>query len=264
MKNPIEQAKKHAIEAFPEESCGWIIRDEYIPSKNIADDPVNHKEGDNTCGCRLCMFRVDKKDVAKYLPKADMLIHSHPNGPLWPSQCDMASQMKMGLPWGIIPVEEGRAGDPEIWGDTLPIPELLGRTFMHGIRDCYSIIRDTFRMGKERLAMDGITKNWPFDPIYLADCPRDDAWWEGDDDLYTTNPIKWGFVDVKFEDIKPGDVFLTSIRSEKLNHGGLLISNDLIMHHLPQRVSRREPSAIWGRQAKKWVRYVGEGSIYEA
>jgi hypothetical protein len=47
------------------------------------------------------------------------------------------------------------------------------------------------------------------------------------------------------------------IRSSKENHGGILVGNDLIVHHLPSRMSRREPAGLWGRQATRWLRYKG-------
>jgi proteasome lid subunit RPN8/RPN11 len=262
-KEAYEQARRHARDLYPEEACGFIVKGEYVPVKNVASDPKSHVDDPDACTCRKCCFRVAKKDVAKYLPDADMFLHSHPDGPLYPSRTDMQSQISMGIPWGIIALDEERIGQPEIWGDTLPIQPLVGRTFLHGIRDCYSLIRDVYRLGRERLALDDITREWPFDPIYLADKPRDHAWWEMDLDYYETEPGKWGFVPIAQHEAQPGDVFLASIRANgKINHGGVLLSNDLILHHLPQRVSRREPAGIWARHAAKWVRYVGEGSIH--
>lgn len=260
--NAFEQARQHARAMYPEEACGFVVGDSYIPVQNIAADPAEHVPNNPNCTCRLCSFRIAKADVAKHLPAADILLHSHPDGPVYPSQMDMQSQIRMNIPWGIIALDGERIGHPQCWGDELPIPPIVGREFMHGIRDCYTLIRDVFRLGKDALAMDGITSKWPFDPIYLADKPREDAWWESDFDLYEDNFKDWGFVEIGAHEVRPGDVFLASIRSEKLNHGGVLISDDLILHHLPLRVSRREPSGIWARTARKWVRYVGKESIY--
>ncbi len=252
------EAKIHARAVFPEESCGFIVDDAYIPVDNQAADPAQHEEGNVNCPCRLCAFKISKADSAKYLGKAQMILHSHPHGPVFPSRLDMIGQIATAVPWGIIALDEDRIGDPELFGDQLPIAPLLERQFMHGIRDCYSLVRDTFRMGREGLMEAGITDEWPLDPIVLKDVPRDDAWWNGEDDFYNVLASSYGWKEITLEEAQPGDVFLNKIESDKFNHAGVLISNDLIMHHLPSRFSRREPSGIWARAAKRWLRYTGE------
>lgn len=248
-----EDAKAHARRVYPEESCGLIVSGRYIACENISADPAEHKDTD--CGCRLCTFEIAPKVYAKYAAKVDMIVHSHPDGPFFPSKADMEGQLLTEKPWAIIALDEERvANEPVIWG--ADIPPILGRSFMHGVTDCYALIRDVFALGREKLAEQGIP-DWPYDPIFLADCPRDDAWWESGQDLYMDNFKKWGFEEVSGAP-QPGDVFIMSIRSSKNNHGGLLVGQDLIVHHLPGRLSRREPAGLWGRQASKWLRYKGE------
>lgn len=248
-------AKKHARALYPEEMCGFVVDGKFVPVQNVAADPATHVE--EGCKCRLCAFQISDQDTLRYFDKAQMILHSHPGGPVHPSKADMNGQMLTGLPWGVVALDEDRMGDFEIWGDSLPIAPLLSRTFMHGIRDCYSLVRDTFRMGKERLAAEGITDAWPYDPITLLDMGRDDGWWNGEDDFYAEHFEKVGFKLITREEARPGDCFLLKIRCDKFNHAGILISNDLIMHHLPMRVSRREPSGVWSRAAERWLRYVG-------
>ncbi|MDE4297081.1 Mov34/MPN/PAD-1 family protein [Phaeobacter gallaeciensis] len=252
-----EAAKKHARKVFPEESCGFIVDGVYIPVENHAVDPALHEDGNTNCSCRLCAFKISKTDTANYLGKAQMVIHSHPHGPVFPSRQDMEGQIETAVPWGIIALDEDRIGDPEVWGDQLPVAPLLERQFMHGIRDCYSLVRDTFRAGHEGLAQQGITTEWPFAPITLKEVPRDDAWWEGGDDFYNVLADSYGWKEIKMEEAQPGDVFLCKIRSQKFNHAGILVSRDLILHHLPSRFSRREPVGLWARSAGRWLRYTG-------
>lgn len=182
------------------------------------------------------------------------VLHSHPGGPLFPSEADMRGQIASEVPWGIIPLDEDRIGDPIMWGDSLPIADVIGREFMHGVRDCYSLIRDCFRLGRDRLAAQGVA-DWPYEPIELEEIPRDDAWWDGDQDLYGDNFARVGFRSVPLHEAMPGDVFLMSIRSPKANHGGLILPNNLILHHLPARLSRREPAGIWLRNATLILRW---------
>lgn len=235
-------AQAHARAEYPKESCGLVVAGVYHACRNIAADP----ESD---------FVIHPDDHVRALKNGalEMVIHSHPNGPLSPTRADMEGQVKSGVAWAIVPLDEERMGEPLIWGGDTPIAPLIGRTFIHGISDCYSLIRDTYRLGREGCAQHGV--EWVFDPIELPEGPRDDNWWDAGEDLYIDNFGPAGFKRIAFEEAQPGDLFLCSIRSDKLNHGGLLLPNSLILHHLPARPSRREPAGIWARQADMWLRY---------
>jgi proteasome lid subunit RPN8/RPN11 len=241
----IAAAKSHARREYPKESCGFVFRGEYMPQINVADDPMQD-------------FRIASDSYVAFaaLGGLEGVIHSHPDGPLFPTHSDMVGQLATALPWAIIATDGLQCGDPVMWGDSLPIMPIIGRDFMHGVLDCYSALRDTYRLGKMELAKQGVTDVWPYDPITLPEVPRDDSWWEQpDQDLYSAGIRDNGFRVIDRSEVRPGDGFLVKLRSDKFNHAGLLISNDLILHHLPGRLSRREPSGIWGRQAEMWVRY---------
>lgn len=253
LREAFEAAKQHARETYPEESCGLIVDGAYVPVPNIAADPSTHvTEGD--CTCRLCAFAMHPSTMVTY-PNATHVLHSHPDGQYWPSAADMRGQMASGLAWGVIALDIDRISDPVLWGN-VPIPPIIGRTFLSGVTDCFSLMRDTFRLGKDKLAEQGI--DWPLDPVEIADQPRDDAWWEMGQNLYLDHFSERGFRQVKFEEARPADVFLCMIRSDRYNHGGLLLRNNLILHHLPGRLSRREPAGIWARHAGVWLRYEGK------
>lgn len=253
-----EDAKAHARQEYPLESCGLIVSGKYIACENVADPVDIHNSEDKNCTCQLCSFVIAPDTFAKHMIDGtiDMVIHSHPNGPYFPSKADMECQMTGSVPWAIIVLDAERIGSPIIWGDQAPIPNVIGREFMHGVTDCYSLVRDCFRLGKDELAAQDI-KDWPFTPVKLLDLPRNDSWWNDGEDLYEKNFLRAGFVRIDASEAKPGDVFLMKIRSQTSNHAGVLVSSDLILHHLPERLSRREPAGIWGRQATFWLRYVG-------
>lgn len=256
-KTAFEDAKKHAREMYPEESCGLIVKGSYIACENMASSVELHVDSPD-CSCKRCSFMIDPAIYAGHSARSgiDMVVHSHPDGPYFPSKMDMESQAATAVPWAIVPLDEERSGDPVIWGDQLEIRPVLGREFMHGVTDCYSLIRDCFRLGKEGLDKQGV-EGWPFPPITLVDQPRNDAWWAAGEDLYEKNFLRAGFVAIDASEAQPGDVFLLNIRSKVSNHGGVLVGNDMILHHLPQRLSRRDPAGLWGRQATRWIRYIG-------
>lgn len=248
-KKAINKSRIHALNMYPHESVGLIVDDEYIPLENMHEDPENY-------------FKIDPLVWLDYSENSviQAVIHSHPNGEMFPSEMDMRQQITTGVPWGIIKTNGEQALDPVFWGDSLPIVPLIGRPFIHGVYDCYSCLRDTFRLGKEKLEEQAVTKHWPFDPIDLPEVPRDDCWWDSDKDFYKDMFKEIGWVEIPMEEMKPGDGFLIKIRSKKLNHAGLYIGNNLILQHLPGKSSTRQPFGIWGRGADMYLRYEGPGS----
>ncbi|WP_062120547.1 C40 family peptidase [Aureimonas sp. AU40] len=247
-------AQAHAIAEFPRESVGFVVAGRYVPLENVHESPTEH-------------FRIDPAEEARAAVSGtvEWVIHSHPNGPNSPSQADMVAQRSWGIPWAIIVTDGESASDPIMWGDQLPMAPLLGREFVHGLHDCYALIRDTYRVGREGMAAQGLSENWPFPAIELPEVPRGDGWWSEGQDLYVDHFRKFGFREISIREAQPGDVFLGTVShpsapTDKINHGGLLVEDDLIFHHLPKRLSRREPSSIWARSAKLWIRYEGDGS----
>lgn len=242
-----DQIKDHARAEYPKESCGLIVDGAYQPCVNAAEDPLQ----DFVIASNI----IEKATLSG---KLQAVVHSHPNGPHFPSDHDMRSQEASDVAWIIAPLDEDRQFPLVIWGANTPIPPVIGREFVHGVTDCYSLIRDAFRLGREELAKQDV--DWPFAPQDVPDFPRSDAWWsESDDhpaqDLYVDNFAKAGFYEIPRENAREGDVFLCKIRSDKLNHGGVIVGGGMIMHHLPSRLSRREPAGIWQRAADLWLRY---------
>lgn len=253
----VADARTHARSVFPEESCGLIVNGRYVACENRAADPATHDKDDATCRCRLCAFEIADSDYLAHQAELQAVVHSHPNGPAYPSKADMVQQEASDVTWIIITLDETRFGPETVWGGDCPIEPMIGREFVHGITDCYSLIRHAYALGHEGMKAQGM--DWPFKPIKLPLGERDDNWWDNasDNDLYETNYPKAGFVEISVTDVMPGDVFLGRIRSDKLNHGGVLLGGNLILHHLPQRLSRREPAGIWARCAEKWIRFEG-------
>ena len=225
----------HAAAEYPKEACGIITADEgYLPMLNVAEDPQEH-------------FALPAAALEK-LPGALAVVHSHPDGPDAPSATDIAGQINSALPWGLCVVSSDRTvSKPFYWGDMLEPPPLIGREFRHGPSgtdgkgDCYALIRDWYRLEK------GIT---------LPDFPRDDAWWETGGDLYVAHFAEAGFVEIPAQQARDGDVFMMKVQSDRINHAGLLVDGEqLILHHLSGRLSRREPMGRWYKFIAKWVRY---------
>ncbi|MBO6507514.1 MAG: Mov34/MPN/PAD-1 family protein [Roseibium sp.] len=254
----VHAAQAHALQEYPKESCGLVVNGAYVPMENTAL-PVEQHQGESGCTCQLCSFQIDP--AAQLAATADhplqAVLHSHPDGPMFPSSADMSGQLASKVPWGIIATDGERASHPIWFGDEVGIAPIIGREFVHGAADCYKLVRDIFALGKDALEAEGVTKEWPFDPIILPEFARDDSWWDKNQDLYLNHFEEAGFKRIDRSEVRPGDCFLSKIRSDKVNHAGAYVGNNLICHHLVTRPSRREPAGIWAHGAEFWVRYVG-------
>lgn len=232
--------KAHALDAYPHECCGLIIGGDYQPCINIAPDTLNGFEIDPTI-----------------LVNADIqaIVHSHPDGEPMPSEPDRVQMALHGVPWVIASVNHGvvniRTHKPKAY--TAP---LVGREYVHGLQDCYSLVRDYY----EREC--GLT---------LSDYPRAVDWWEDENSpsLYVENFKTEGFVEVPLSDIQKHDAIICRVgRTYHPNHalvylgdsGDLVSENappifgkNLVIHHPHGRNSVRE---IFGENWAKRVAMV--------
>lgn len=229
----ISDIKKHAADAYPNEACGIItIKSKYLRMENTAADPKKD-------------FRIDPKEMLKH--DIGAIVHSHPDGPKFPSENDMTGQISTAVVWGIcVASSDGIVSAPYFWGSPEYIPPLLGRKFRHGpsgsdgCGDCYALIRDWYQLER------GITLN---------EYPRADGWWEKGQDLYEDFFRDAGFYEIRADEVRIGDVFMGRVMSNRVNHAGVLLEGGIILHHLAGRESRREPVGRWMKLIDKWVRY---------
>lgn len=229
-------ARAHALQEFPNESCGVVIVGGYVPIRNIAAEPEKH-------------FAMPD-DTWTAHGRVQAVIHSHPimfgeHGkriPLAPSANDMQHQISSDVPWGITETDGVAASSIVWWGDFRLEDPLLGRSFIHGVTDCYAAIRSW---------------RWQNGRIKLPDFPRDDQWWTSGADLYSDGYAKAGYRAISEAEAKVGDVALINFRSAVPNHGGTLVEGGLLYHHLQNRLSCREPIGRWRSMISKWLRYEG-------
>jgi proteasome lid subunit RPN8/RPN11 len=223
-----------AIDRQPEESCGVFIQYErnspieFCSLPNIAEDREKRFEMDP-----VLFYKLEKQ----YEIKA--VLHSHSNYP-HASKKDMEMQQKMKIPWGIMNFHKGAAREVFFFGDQLPIQDFIGRPFYHGVYDCYGIIRDFYRACG----------------IPMIDHPRGYRWWN----LKGPNLIMKYFeegdwVRVKEQEIQPGDLVFMNIGGTQYNHTALYIGENLILHHLANRLSRREPLTSWKKSSNFYARH---------
>ncbi|MDN5543045.1 MAG: C40 family peptidase, partial [Acinetobacter sp.] len=201
-------------------------------------------------------FEIHHEDLTKAedLGEIQAYVHSHPNASARASDIDLIQIELHQKPWVICAYPDLEFQMYEPCGYKAP---LVGRNYIHGIQDCYSIVRDFY----EREL--GIT---------LIDFERKDAWWESKENksLYLDGFGEAGFVEVG--DMQYGDVLLCRVgRTEHVNHAVIwlgdqtelkseqtesCVGSSIILHHPYGRKSVREVfGSQWQERVAKVVRY---------
>ena len=216
-----EKALEHAKELAPNESVGLVLNSRgktvYYPCKNIADNPTQ-------------TFTLDPVDYAAASQSGDIfaVVHSHPTTDLVFSESDLVSCEKTKLPFYIVNPRNGEWIYKEPDGY---MPDLLGRRWIWGVTDCWSLVRDYYK--KER-------------GIVLKDYDRSmTAEQFLEDPLFESYAWRTGFRELRLgENLQVGDVLLMSIMHPTLNHVAIYLG-DMVLHHLADRLSCREPYNLW-------------------
>ena len=215
------KALLHAQQEDPKESCGLLLnikgKERYHPCRNLSMT-------DHQC------FIIDPEDYVKADNLGDIfaVVHSHPLPPPNPSQADKVSCEASGLPWYIVNPNTEQWGYLEPCGYEAP---LLGRQWVWGITDCWSLVRDWYKENKN---------------IELRDWDRPTT-----PEEFLKNPLfeqcawRTGFRKLRYDErLENGDVLAMSILGNGLNHVAIFINGD-VLHHLTDRLSCIEPYSEW-------------------
>ncbi|TQC75527.1 C40 family peptidase [Pantoea dispersa] len=192
-----------------DEVCGLIIDgDRLWRCRNMHPDPARN-------------FRIDERDwlEAEAAGEITAVFHSHPQAKLVLSAADRTAQLATGIDWWLASAGKLRK--------FRPAPHLLGRRFVHGEIDCYTLFRDAYHLCG----------------IDLPDFERTNGWWVRGENLYLKNMTANGFHEVAFDDIQPGDVIIRRAFPEcDPCHAMIWLGENTILHHeVHGRLSRREP-----------------------
>lgn len=237
MNNAMMAAVGHAIAEYPNESCGFIVmvngEEVYLQCENRSLNPTK-------------MFTLAGEDyiLAEQQGRIVCIVHSHPDGSSAPSDADRLACEKSMHPWRIIAVHKDLGevkyithSDLEPCGYTAP---LIGREFVHGILDCYTLLKDYYKV---RLGIE------------LPEYQREDDWWKKGGNLYQDNYMSAGFLPAPTS-IQEHDVVIMQVKSTVPNHAGIYIGNTRILHHLYGQLSREEIyGGYWQQNTTHILRY---------
>ncbi|EJS8701402.1 C40 family peptidase [Escherichia coli] len=228
----------HAQQAYPIECCGLIAQksrvERYFPCRNVLLPNENKKEGPEYG------FILSPEDyaTAEDWGTVTAIVHSHPDATTQPSERDKNLCDETKLPWVIASWPEGDIRTIYPRGDR----PLVGRQFDLGHADCWSLIRDYFRMNHE---------------IELPNYSVEHHWWEDghDENFYHDCWFECGFREFEGP-TREGDMVMMQVQADKWNHAGILVENGMLLHHLYGQLSQRVPyGGYWVDRTMKVVRY---------
>lgn len=214
----------HAAQAQPRECCGLAVvrrgRLRYWPCRNIAGEAE---------------FAIHPEDQAAAEDAGEVVAvcHSHVHLPPEPSEADRVMCERTGLPWLIVSWPTGAHAVITPSGHR---PPLVGRQFVHGVMDCYTLARDYY-------ASIGIE---------LPDYSREDEWWLNGGDLYRRHFAEAGFVAVSGEP-RSHDALLMQVASPVPNHAAVMVEPGIILQHCHGRLSSRD---VYGGYWRKVTTHV--------
>lgn len=231
----------YVLAQYPNEACAYVVDGNLYPVTNHSTTPEVTFEVD-------CVDRVK----AHALGNVEAFLHSHPykletskqdDFPSWASSSDMQSWIADNIPWGIV-ATDGEGLSSMVWYDDSleAIEPFEGREFISGKNDCYSIIRDYYRVEL------GIT---------LVNGVRGMYWWNNGEDLYERNFERAGFVEIPLEEITVNDVLLMRLEGPVISHAAVVTATNEILHHCIRRLSGYDSLSKWSRQIVKAIRYKG-------
>ena len=228
-----DKALEHEKEQDPNEYCGLLLnirgKEEYFPCRNLS------------MTAHQC-FIIDPEDYVRADNTGEItaVIHSHPVTPPTASEADKISCEEDTLPWHIVNPKT------EQWGYYEPCgykPPLIGRPWVWGVSDCYSLVRGWY---KETRNIE--LKDWerPTTPEEFIKNP-----------MFESCAWRTGFRELRSDEkLQNGDLLFMSILASGLNHVAIFIDGE-VLHHLTDRLSCKEPYNQWLQKCTgKRLRYV--------
>ena len=214
-------AELHAKKGFPSEVCGLVVcikgKEKYKPCKNLSINTYDH-------------FIIDPLDYAEAEDVGTVtgIFHSHPYQSPLPSEADKAACELSQKTWHIYGVNLNK------WHNFQPTgykSSLIGRKWVWGIHDCWTLTKDYYES----------------QGIYLRDWDR-----PNDPEEFRLNPyFDKCFKDTGFreldnsEHLQEGDSLLFSLNSTGLNHVGVYVGKQMVLHHIQGRLSSKDFYGEW-------------------
>ena len=230
----LKKIEEETFRVYPNEMCGFLTAEDFIPVTNISDHPEDS-------------FKIDAADYIKLYKDAIAIVHSHTRERTktelfdlrTPSYADYLSQKKTGKPWLIVGCEGMSVSSP-VQFPRVRSNEYIGRRFQWFLNDCYNLVQDFywFELGID-LPEAKITPDYykmrVFDGIF---------------DVYIE---EYGFKEVPYETLQENDLVLLDNGGFESNHLGIYTKGQILHQGL---LSVSVPFETFIGRIKKVLRYV--------
>ena len=239
-KDALEAIRQAAFRAYPNEACGLLVevgnKVQALECRNAAPNPREH-------------FALNIDDYEAHADKGEVVgvWHSHPDASSEPSVADRMGCDDSMLPWLIVGVGKGENGVLTQFGMTVIEPSgnevpLVGRPYIYGIYDCYTIVRDFYR------------REFGIELGSYAHAPA--GWWNGSGNWFVENFEREGFVQLpEGSEFQYGDLLFMQM-GKVANHAALYVGDDKILHHCVGRLSRHDVfGGYWHKHTTHHLRH---------
>lgn len=221
------------LKCYPQEAVALVVEGAVIPMHNAAENPE-------------LAFKVSVKDYWEYKDKIQAVLHSHCYkltdriivDPRIPGVADMTTQVNMGCWWGIS-CTEGEGVSDILWFGKDRGEPYGNREFIYNVADCLELMRDFYRR-----------------EFNIEVPPQPRKWdWFVDENQFEDFYKDKGFDVVDKDNLQYGDVIMFNIADTKVNHIGIYLGDDQVLHHLADRLSNVDTVSRWYRQVKFVIRH---------
>lgn len=224
--NNYNEFKHHILDCYPNEGCGFVIDDVFVPCKNVSKEP-------------LMNFEISNDDYlnASLTGKLTGLLHSHCIRedllPILdncrPTYMDLCTAGTTALEMGIVATNGTKSTKLVVFNSNAPEP-LIGRPYLESVYDCYTLVRDYFLINKQ---------------VKLPIIPRDVSWRKTSPTLFNDNLhlfLDLGFKKVEHKnELKEGDALLFSHNMKNtIDHSGVYVGNGKYIHHGINKLSQED------------------------
>ena len=227
------KVKEHALKEFPNECCGFICVN-YVGEVTVL--PCENKAYN-----KKSRFVIDTNmyyEAAK-LGHIAAFYHSHADEFVRPendkfSTADIDISNESGIPalLYVLPQDTWHVHIP----DSYEHYKLIGRPFVWGIWDCYSVVRDFYRE----------TYNWNLG-FYFPPKTYD----RHTDFGYEKNFSKEGFEPIPLDELQYGDAILFKMAgSDHINHSAVYLGGNKVLH---QPINKTSNELILDERYLKYV-----------
>ena len=212
----INEIKQHALDEYPRECVGVVIKDDYIRLENIHEIPTKS-------------FRVDPAEYQRIVGrkrKNVTLVHSHPYNHerttenryfeflnldrRMPSKGDVALALTIKIPMAIVSTDGDTVSDPITFNDGYD-QEIIGQEYCYNINDCWTLVKRYY---------------WQNYQVELPTFPSNFGWWsESPEQDFFARTEEAGLHEVHYADMQIGDLILFEIESSVIDHCGIWIGN---------------------------------------